>query len=139
MKTRWIVVADASRARVISMVDRAMNLTVEHEVNHPESRLRTQELVTTESGRLDKGGRGILSAMDPHTDPHEEEAKRFAAKVAELLNGGVAHDAFQSLTLIAPAHFLGLLKVALSAQANKRLDACIAKDHTRLPPWIWAI
>lgn len=42
MKIRWIVVVDASRARVISTVDRTMNFTVERGFAHPESRLRTQ-------------------------------------------------------------------------------------------------
>lgn len=107
MKTQWIVLADASRARVISTGDRARHLRVECELVHPESRLRTQELVTDESGRLDKGGRGILSAMDPPTDPHEEQARRFAGQLAEVLNEALARNTFQSLTLVAPAHFLG--------------------------------
>jgi protein required for attachment to host cells len=133
MKTHWIVVADASRARVISTVDRAINLSVEQELDHPEGRLRTQEPVSDESGRLEKSGRGILSAMDPKTDPHEEVAKHFAGKVAKLLEDGLAHNAFQSLTLVAPAHFLALLKAALTPEVAKRLDAGIAKDLTRLP------
>jgi protein required for attachment to host cells len=110
-----------------------MSLSVVKELNHPQSRLRDQELVSDESGRLDKGGRGILSAMDPPVDPHDQEAKRFAKTVAAVLNEGVARNACQGLALIAPAHFFGLLKMDLSTQAARKLDTCIVKDLTHLP------
>ena len=133
MKARWIVVADASRARVYATSDRARNLSLVQELDHPEGRLRDQELVSDGPGRLEKHGRGILSTMDPPTDPHEEAARHFAEQLALALDKGRLGEAFESCMLVAPAHFLGLLKASLSAQTAKRLDGAVARDLTRLP------
>jgi protein required for attachment to host cells len=132
MKPAWIVVADASRARIISTSDRGKTLKIEKDLQHPEGRMRDQELVSDQSGRIEKSGRGVLSTMDPPTDPHDQQAIRFAATLATLIDKGAGENAFQSFTLVAPARFLGQLRSALSVSTSKKQHAGVPKDLTKL-------
>jgi protein required for attachment to host cells len=132
MNTQWIVVADASRARVLSAGDDAARLLLVHTLEHPASRSRSQELVSDQAGRLEKGGHNRLSAMDPRTDPHEHEAALFAGSLAGLLDDAAARRDYARLTLIAPPHFLGLLRSSISGEVLKRLSATVSKDLTHL-------
>ena len=132
MSVQWIVVADASRARVLSASDGASALSLVHELDYPSARKRTRELVSDESGRIDKGGRGVLSAMDPPTDPHERQARQFAQVLADLLDTAADRHVYTRLTGVAPAHFLGLLKRSISVQTGRKVVAWFSKDLTRL-------
>lgn len=132
MKCSWIVVADAGRARIFEASDAQTSWSVVHSVCNPDGRRLSQQLVSDESGRIDKSGRGVLSAMDPRTDPHEVAAFRFAHDLANILDCGAKRHAYSRLTLIAPPHFLGLMKSALTSEVEKRLVAACPKDLTRL-------
>lgn len=131
MNTHWIVVADASRARVLS-ADDAGSLELIHALSFPLARKRSQELVSDEAGRIDKGGRGILSAMDPRTDPHAHQAELFARELSELLDKAAGRNAYGRLTIVAPAHFLGLLRESISSQTRRKLVGDLARDLTPL-------
>ena len=132
MNDHWILVADAGRARVFSTHDAGATLALIRELDHPAGRKRSQELVSDEAGRIDKGGRGILSAMDPPTDPHEHQARQFAETLTDLLDE--SHPFYARLTLVAPPHFLGLLMASLSKKTVNALAGSFPLDLTRLTP-----
>lgn len=131
MKT-WIIVADASDARVFDAEGGDLRLVRQYA--NPKGRARDQELVTDRPGRVEKGrGRGIHSSLEPPTTAHETEAVRFARKLARLL--GKAHERGEChwLVIVAPPHFLGLLHERLSARLCEVVIATMGKDYVKLP------
>jgi protein required for attachment to host cells len=126
MKRHWVLVADASQARVLESV--GAELSVVRELDNAAGRARSQDLVSDEPGRIDKGGRGILSAMDPRTSPHEQQTILFANRLAKLLESAAAAGDYERLTLVAPPHLLGLLRKAISPVVRRRISAEIGKD-----------
>ncbi len=128
----WILVADASRARIFDLED-GQRLKLVREFSNPKGRARAQELVSDEPGRLAKGkGRQVLSAMDPRTSPHEVEAKHFAAQLTHALHDGRVHKKYDSLALVAPPHFLGLLRDHLDAEVGKMVVSATHSDYTHV-------
>jgi protein required for attachment to host cells len=68
--------------------------------------------------------------MEPDTEPKEVEAEHFAHELAEKLAEGVVRKSCSAIVLVAPPHFLGLLKGLLSGQTSKCLVATVDKDYT---------
>src|SRR5258706_12493141 len=105
--THWILIADASGARIFSTTGRSEPLKLVRAIPNPQGRSRNQELVSDEPGRLRKSGTaGTRSAMDPRTTAHDEAAIHFAHDLATSLREALAESAFASLSIVAPAHFL---------------------------------
>jgi protein required for attachment to host cells len=131
MKT-WIIVADASGARIFDADGDELRLVREYE--NPTGRARNQELVTDRPGRVEKGkGRDIRSSLDPGTTPHDTEAVRFAGKLVHLLDQAYGQRAFHWLVIVAPPHFLGLLNERLPQRLAEAVIATQAKDYVKLP------
>jgi protein required for attachment to host cells len=128
MTKLWILVADAGRARIFLKPEETHNLTLVQELDNPQGRLHTHDLVSDHRGQAEKGGTGVMSAMQPHTDPHEEKAVEFAMKLGHLLEKAAERGDYDRVSLVAPPHFLGLLRAHLGAAAKHRLDRCAAKD-----------
>jgi protein required for attachment to host cells len=49
-----------------------------------------------------------------------------------MLETGLAENAYERLFLIAPPHFLGLLRAALSPGVAKHVERTLDKDYTGL-------
>ncbi len=131
---RAILVCDASRARLFASTGRHAPLRPLFSEDNPVGRAREQDLRSDQPGRYSEGGKqGVRSAMDPHTPAHEVEEERFARHLADALQRSHARGEFKSLTIAAPAHFLGLLRAALDP-AIERLAVCVAKDLSKLEP-----
>ena len=133
MNSHWIVIADASRARILAKANGDADFAVVSEIDFPAARLRNQELVTDEAGRIAKGRSGVISAADPRSDPHEQQARLFSVKLGRLLDQAAEQHAYSRLTLVAPAHFLGLLKGRLSTVAYDKVAVWLPKDLTHVP------
>jgi protein required for attachment to host cells len=129
----WIVIADAASARIIETAGLNKPLRLVQEISHPASRAKTSELVSDGRGRIDKGlGRGVHSAMEARTPPHEVEAATFAREIAQVLADGSARHAFQTIALVAPAHFLGLLRESIDPQIIRWVVTTLEKDFVHL-------
>ena len=129
----WILVADASRARVFAFAQGAKAWALEKELEHPASREKSSDLTTDRPGRMQQSfGHGARSSMDNPTDPKEAEAQVFAHELAKHLEDGLNHNHFDRVTLVAPPHFLGLLRQTVSEQVRKRIRLSLDKDYTSL-------
>lgn len=141
--TTWILVCDASRARLLRADPPKKNLVQLEVFDHAESRAHVRDLVADAHGRKPVGpvpgntnhgsGQGLgygRPGAEPDTDPKEVEAQKFARELAETLEKGLNEHAYQHLFLIAPPHFLGLLRGTASAQVKKHIDLTIDKDLT---------
>ena len=125
----WILIADAAGAKIFSTKGRGRPLNLEQSLDNPSGRALAQELVSDQPGRFSKGGKkAAISAFEPDTPPHVVEEKRFAQKLAELLETALAQRKYDSLAILAPAKFLGILRQTISPQVHKHLATSIAKD-----------
>ncbi len=69
-----------------------------------------------------------------HPPLHEIESERFAHSIAKVLEGGLADNAYERVVLVAPPHFLGLLRATISPNVAKRVELTLDKDYTALKP-----
>jgi protein required for attachment to host cells len=131
---RAILVCDASRARLFVSVGRHEPLRLLHSEDNPRGRAREQDLRSDEAGRYSEHGKhGILSGMEPHTSAHEVESERFARHLAGVVKQSHVRGEFESLAIVSPPHFLGLLRATLDPDLE-RLATGIAKDLSKLEP-----
>jgi protein required for attachment to host cells len=70
--------------------------------------------------------------MQPRTSPKEAWAERFAQHLGKYLDAAIAKRQVDYLVLVAPPHFLGILKGSLGRQAAKHLRATVDKDLSTL-------
>jgi protein required for attachment to host cells len=133
MMKNWLVVANASRARVLEASDRPGAYTPVADLVHPQSRMKGGQLASDRPGHVEGIGHGLgSSAYLPRTDPRVREHDRFARQVATALNDGVAQGRCAGLVLVASDPFLGQLKSHLGAQSRKLLLRTVASDYTAL-------
>lgn len=135
----WILVADASRARLFQYSGFGAEIEQLKEWDHPKSRARNSELVTDRPGRVMQshggphGGHGSHSGMEPHTAPKDVEHEVFARQLTDELGKGLRENAYGRLILVANPAFLGTLRQVSDEQVHKHTVASVAKDYTSLP------
>ena len=123
-----VLVADSSKARLFVAESGSDPLLEDRELDHPESRLREQDLVTDGSGsESDSGGYG------KHSMGHEGEARRqqaeiFADEISSEIDRLRRSTDLRRIYLVAPPKFLGLLRSALNQQCSELLAGEINKD-----------
>ncbi|MBX9794616.1 MAG: host attachment protein [Burkholderiaceae bacterium] len=129
----WLVVANASRARVLEESDAPGRYIHVADLLHPASRQKGSDLEGDRPGHVDRIGHGLGStAYAPHTDPREREHDRFAREVATLLDDGVADGRCAGLLLLVSNPFLGHLKRHLGERTLKAVIRTVPKDATGL-------
>lgn len=128
---RWIVVADATRARIFGTEAFKGALTELEDRVHYASRLHGHELETDALPRVhDSHGPG-RHAMEPSTNIKEQQVEAFALELARYLTEAHNADRFQKLYLIAAPHFLGLLRGHLDKGVAAVVAHELAKDLTQ--------
>jgi len=132
--THWILIADASGARAVSLLTPQTPLVLVREFSNPRGRQRTQELDSDVPGRVAKAGaHGTRSAMQPHTTTHDEAAIQFARELAAMLRKELDNGAYDTLSLVAPPHFLGLLRAELDKAVQHTLQGTLDRDLVHIP------
>ena len=129
----WILIGDSSRARLFSRNGVKGPWKLVRSLEHPESRLPDSELAGRQRGRQQQSGGIGRPAMEPVTMPKEVEREAFAAELGHLLDHEYDVNSYSDLVLIAPPHFLGLLRKTLGGKLRKRVIAELDKDYTLLP------
>lgn len=133
--TAWILVCDVSRAKLFSTELREHDWSLVEAFEHSEGREPGRDTgPQAPPGRMlkSKSPGGRRTALEAHTSPKEIEAERFARQLGDYLEDAVAHRRFDYLVLVAPPHFLGVLKGVLGRQAAKHLRATVDKDLSML-------
>lgn len=142
----WIVVADTARARFFrvarqqSPARKLVHDPLNHEPTdvlveiealfHPESRLPDRALASDAPGLSSVAGMRSKFGMDEKVTPKEAEGIRFAKELALVLKAQNRH--YDRLYLIAPSHFLGLLRSSLDASVSTKIVLEIDQDLSRL-------
>lgn len=130
MKNHWILVANASLARIFRRDAARTPLVPVETLSHEQSRMHGSELATDRSGQVAAdNSHGIF---EPRTDKRRKEHLRFAREIADRLDKGLAAQEFDSLTVFASSPFLGELKAQLSDAVEKKLKVALNNDFTSL-------
>lgn len=129
MKPNWILVANATEARILQQ-EPGSPLVVVQAYHHPASRVRSSELGDDKAGR-ELSGRGFGgAAFEPHVDAQSKEHLHFARELADALEAGAQAGSYASLTIHASSHFLGELKHALGDATRRLLTSTHDVDLT---------
>jgi protein required for attachment to host cells len=133
MNKTWIVLANASRARVLAREAKDGRLEELADLVHPQSREKVGALTADREGHAQKahGDPGHAgTAFQPHTDPRQKEHATFAVEVARYLEDAAVQGRCPGLVLIASDPFLGVLKSHLGDAAKPLVQATLPRDLT---------
>lgn len=132
MAITWILVANASLAKLYANFGPNKGLTLVKELMHPESRQKNAQLVTDRPGAMASAGNG-QGSKSPQTAPKDHEAKVFAQQIAQELYHGRATNAFGRAILVAPPAFMGMLNAVLDSPTAQLITDRFDKDYTKTP------
>ena len=127
MTITWILVANASLAKLYANLGPNKGLQLVKELIHPESRQKNADLVTDRPGSMATGSKL------PQTLPKEHEARVFAQELAQELYRGRASNAYRRAIVVAPPGFMGLLNAVLDAPTAQLITDRLEKDYTKHP------
>ncbi|MBA3816931.1 MAG: host attachment protein [Parachlamydiaceae bacterium] len=130
MGTLWIVTANSGFAKIFEVKGHGRQITEIQHIDFPNGRLKSSEVNSDRPGRsFDSVGSG-RHAHSPAVSVHVHENKVFARQIADLLQAAHTNPSpsFDELALIAPPHFLGELKLAISNGVKKCIIKEIPKD-----------
>lgn len=123
----WIVVANASCARIYSKTKGDHQLSLVKELEHPDSRKKASDLVADGKGRY--MARAAVGTYSSRTDPKEVEAEHFAKELADILEHGRTGNDFKALILVASPPFQGMIKEHMSDHLLAQISETIPKDY----------
>lgn len=128
----WVLVADASRARLFRReADGRLSSALDEELIG--THLPSREIASDRPGRtFDSGGYG-RHANEPPTDPARHAQGEFARDVARLLDDKRKAQAFNRIVVVAPPRFLGELRSMMSLPLQELITDEIAKDLAKSP------
>lgn len=130
MKT-WILVADSARARLFEIGASDGQLFEVGGYANPEAQVKPSEVGYDKPPRAQESVGSARHAIEPHTDPHDKPALKFAHGLAEILEQGRTQQHYTRLLLVAPPRFLGQLNQALGREVAKLVAKTISKDYSR--------
>lgn len=135
MPVNWVLVADASRARIFESQVLGKGLReIEDHVN-PTGRAHSRDLLADAGGHTyaNAGARQGYSSQ-PRSDPVAHEVEVFAKRLAERLEKARLEGRYTRLYVIAPPRFLGLLREKRSKDVERLVEREVAKDVAQLDP-----
>jgi len=123
-----IVVADSSKARILSAESGDGPLIDSRDYIHSESRLREQDLVADGTGSgNDSGGYGKHS-MGHEKAAHQQQIETFADELCSEIDKLRENGDLRKIYLVAAPKFLGLLRSSLSKQCTELLVGEVNKS-----------
>jgi len=129
----WVLIADAGRARVFETSGKGTGLTA------VQGMILDAELAPSRALGSDRPGRAFDSvgtarhAMESPSDPHREQKRQFARRIADAVHERRVAKNFDRLVVVAPAVTMGDLRAALSDEVKAVVTAELVADLTRTP------
>jgi protein required for attachment to host cells len=137
MKTTWIIAADASRARILQVMDRDARLAEVEDFVNPSARLHERDMTTDAEPRFNgHGGVGKPGTSRNGGPGNDREAKSkgeyetevFVRQLRDYLDKARNAHRYDRLHLVAPPKFLGQLRKELGAEVQKLVSDELPKD-----------
>jgi protein required for attachment to host cells len=132
MAITWILVANASLAKLYANLGPNKGLQLVKELIHPESRQKNAELVTDRAGAMASAGNG-QGSRQPQTIPKDHEAQVFAHEIAQELYRGRAKNEYGRAIVFAPPAFMGMLNAEFDEPTAQLITDRFEKDYTKAP------
>jgi protein required for attachment to host cells len=129
----WVLVANQAEARLLEYRGPHEPMELLREIPHPEGRLKEQDLVSDRPGKELRGTMQASHGYESQVSASEHESEVFAKHLADFLEKERAQDNFGDLSLVAPPHFLGLLRKSFT----KSLDRCVSHALPKDLPARW--
>jgi protein required for attachment to host cells len=131
---KWILIADATRARIIRELvpdpetgERLEDIVMETE--HKPAR----QIMSDRPGRSFSSHSDQRSAMEYRSDPVRVQQARFAAEIVETLDKQRKSDAFDQLIIVAEPRMLGIIRENLPDALKPFVKGEYDKDLSNLP------
>jgi protein required for attachment to host cells len=132
MSTRWVIVADASRARIFETRALGRGLREIEDLANPNGRAHSSDLLSDAGGRTYSNNGARAGKTQPRSDPVEHEVEVFAKRLADRIEQGRVERRFDALCFVAPPRFLGLLREKCCRETGKLVEFELAKDLSQL-------
>jgi len=132
MSTKWVIVADASRARIFEARALGRGLREIEEIANPAGRAHSKDLLADAGGRTYGNASTRQGSAQPRSDPVEHEVEVFAKRLADRIEQGRVERRFERLCFVAPPRFLGLLREKCCRETGKLVEFELAKDLSQL-------
>lgn len=132
-KNTWLIVANSSLARVFNFEPKRA-LTEVTVLEHPESRLHNQDLVSDKPGRDFESGGTRRHALEQKTLPKQQQSEIFAKEIADFLEEARNGEEYIALYVSASPSMLGLLRNSFHPATLKVIKGEIDKDMTQMTP-----
>jgi protein required for attachment to host cells len=129
--TTWIIVADGSRARILTPREEGSGFDIVSETTSAETHVPSREIWADRPGHVQESGSSARHSIEPRHDPHEERKAAFIRQLATQVNA--AAERFDSLVLFAPPRSMAELRERLEEGVRRKITAAAAKDLTKLP------
>jgi len=129
----WILVADASRARLFANRGPGTGLQPATDHDFAQDLPAGRDLVSDRPGRAFDSTGQHRHAMEPSTDPRQVEEERFLRAVASFVEAQALANTFDRLVVVAPPKALGSLRGFLGDHSRRKIHGELAKDLTMLP------
>lgn len=128
---KWIMVANSNDCRVYEYDKHIEELNLVAEINHPENKLKTYDLVTDRPGHF-KAMSAARGSYEPEKNIHDISVENYVREMAELLNAARNRHDFDSLVLLMPSVIEGLLMKFLKKQNLYLIHQIIQKNMMHL-------
>ncbi|WP_461481052.1 host attachment protein [Porticoccus sp.] len=119
--TIWVLVADATQARLFSTTGSKEPLLELKDMLHSAGRSKISDLVTDQPGRYSGSGHTGIHGMEDGQDIKNQERDIFAREICALLEKSHRQQRFHRLYLVAPSHMLGAFHKHLGKDVKKRI------------------
>lgn len=118
----WILVADATQARLFGTEGGDEPLMERQDLLHSASRSKVSELVSDQPGKHSGSGFTGSHAMENKQDIKDRERDSFARDIATMLDSACAQKLYRRLYLVAPSHMLGSLHKHLAKPTMESVE-----------------
>jgi len=133
MKPHWILIANASYARLLQQQGDAPLMVIKS-FTHSEGRRSIGELTDDRAGHQSTDRSFGGTSYSPRTDAKHKERYRFAHELAEHLERHAQRGSYESLAVFASSPFLGELKAELGSAATRLMSGTHDLDLTSVGP-----
>lgn len=127
---RYIIVADAARARVL-VRDSLGPIKEVDELHHPEGRMHPGELEERGKGEVHESSRTTVRASDKRTGVSEKHEAAFAKTLAHYMKALRTQGDADGFVVAAAPSLLGELRSKLDDATGKLVEQTVDKDYTQ--------
>ena len=129
MKADWVLIANATRARLVQQ-DAKQRVTELESFEHPQGRSKISDLADDRAGSEHSDRSFGSSLYQPRIDAKLKEHRRFARELADYLEHEARQGHYARIDVFASSPFLGELKAELGAATTRLLAGTHDLDLT---------